>query len=714
MKSSLWTDRFLDALRYRADPTADAVVAAVFAHNDVDAVNTLFRSLVEHDQPEPRSLPPEVRRYFAQTLDLPPWADRDRIRRGEDLFQRLGPQLILSLLCAGLPSAYAAKKGGQVLHRTGRLQTDPKRRIMETAQLVMDVMAPGGLDADGRGVRTAQKVRLMHAAIRHLIRNHPRWGAKTWDEKWGTPINQEDLAGTLLTFSWQTIDTTRKLDARITRDDAEAYLHAWNVVGFLLGVDEDLLPTDMDEAGRLAGLIRKRQFAASLEGKEMTQALVEMMKELCPGRIFDGVPAEMIVHMVGHRTARMIGLQASWRSYPWYLATLQVMRLTNFIETNFFALPNLALGPHRRMAGLAEPFSRMVLEHVSLVPRGPNRSPFQIPTALRDEWKITDPPPVAAARARADRLAQQVMQAEPARFPAARVRAQRRSARGEPAAPPDRPWQMSLHWEDLLFAHWAVPEAAVRALLPDGLEPDTFGGRAWLSIVSLHLSDAQFNGLPKLPAFEHFPEASLGDFPELNVRTYVRYGGQQGVHFLSIDVPNWIMAKIFQHAFHLPSHHAEMSMTAGQPPITFRSRRTELDGPAPQYRCRYGPVGDELDLADGSLDRFLHVRDRMYIADEDGNLYRGEVAHPPWQLYAAEAMIDLNTMAEALRLPLPDPLTPDLRRYARATQSLGWPLERVEMEDAGGGATEGGGASVPVAAIAPPGRARRSGPRAET
>jgi hypothetical protein len=52
---------------------------------------------------------------------------------------------------------------------THRLINHPFRRIVETAQFVLDVMAPDGLGHSGRGVRSAQKVRLMHAAIRHLI-----------------------------------------------------------------------------------------------------------------------------------------------------------------------------------------------------------------------------------------------------------------------------------------------------------------------------------------------------------------------------------------------------------------------------------------------------------------------------------------------------------------------------------------------------------------
>ena len=75
----------------------------------------------------------------------------------------------MALACASLPACYAARKGVQVLHLTARLQSDPVRRIGEPAQLVLGVIAPGAPSPAGGGVRDAQKVRIMHAAVRHLI-----------------------------------------------------------------------------------------------------------------------------------------------------------------------------------------------------------------------------------------------------------------------------------------------------------------------------------------------------------------------------------------------------------------------------------------------------------------------------------------------------------------------------------------------------------------
>src|SRR4051812_28557126 len=92
---------------------------------------------------------------------------------------------------------------------------------------------------------------------------------------------------------------------------------------------------------------------------------------------------------------------------------------------------------------------------------------------------------------------------------------------------PDRPWVMSQRWNNLLFAHWAVPLAEVRRVVPAVLPLDTHSGTAWISMTPFYLSDLRPRGL--------FPFPLASQFPELNLRTYVTIGGKPGVYFFSLD-----------------------------------------------------------------------------------------------------------------------------------------------------------------------------------
>src|SRR4029453_9478056 len=121
----------------------------------------------------------------------------------------------------------------KVLASTSSFEANARRRILETAHFVLDVASNGGLSPDGRGIRAAQKVRLMHASVRMLVRR------RGWNEELhGVPINQQHLVGTMLSFSTVVIDGLRTMGIMVRDDEAEAWFHLWRVVGFMLGIDE--------------------------------------------------------------------------------------------------------------------------------------------------------------------------------------------------------------------------------------------------------------------------------------------------------------------------------------------------------------------------------------------------------------------------------------------------------------------------------------------
>ena len=146
--NSRWTDALLDRMRELGDPMADGAVAAVLEQGGVDAVNVIMHTLVRNDQPVPEGLPAQIRAYLAETQPLPEWADMRKIKRAQQLFETWGVEIAVCLFCASLPSSYAAAKGVKVLYLTARLDTDARRRVMETGQFLIDVLAVGGLETN--------------------------------------------------------------------------------------------------------------------------------------------------------------------------------------------------------------------------------------------------------------------------------------------------------------------------------------------------------------------------------------------------------------------------------------------------------------------------------------------------------------------------------------------------------------------------------------
>jgi hypothetical protein len=280
--------------------------------------------------------------------------------------------MIAILHCYALPFCYAGRKGVQVLALTARLTSNPARRVIETAQMVVDVMRPGGLGAEGSGIRTAQKVRLMHAGVRCLISQYPGW-----KPEFDLPINQEDLAGTLLSFSYISLDGLERLGYVLSPDELEGYLHAWKVVGHILGIRPEMLPVNYADAAALAARVAARQFAACEEGQYMTRALVQMLQHIVPGDVFDALPELLMRHFLGDRTADMLAI-APGRAAEILLGPLQLLAHTG----------STLIHSSSDLARVHERFGRALIEGIVLVGRGGKRIPFTVPTELLQAWGV--------------------------------------------------------------------------------------------------------------------------------------------------------------------------------------------------------------------------------------------------------------------------------------------------------------------------------------
>jgi uncharacterized protein (DUF2236 family) len=373
------TDAILDAARQRGDALADATVAAIFKAGDTPAVAQLLGSLMKDTQ-SPATLPAPVQDYFVATdrlLRAGPIRTADSTATGERVFAEHGPEIMMLLCCYSLPSSYAAKKGVQVLYRTAYLAKRPNRRLFETAQFIVDVLSPGGLGPGGRGVITAQKVRLMHAAIRHLIvvdKANP-WGAADL----GVPINQEDLLGTLMTFTWLILDGLRRLGVTLTPQEQQAYLDAWLVVGSLMGIEAQLLPRSVEEAVATTALIERRQVAESIQGREMMAALLGMMESNLP-KLFNTMPACLIREFLPQDVAAFMGVPA------------------HQFEETMLRLADEALRPLQRFvnreaqrSALARAFSIHLLRWMLHVELDGQPARFAIPDSLQEDWQIAPP-----------------------------------------------------------------------------------------------------------------------------------------------------------------------------------------------------------------------------------------------------------------------------------------------------------------------------------
>ncbi len=393
----LWTDAFLGGMRAHGDPTADPVVAEVFAQGALGDVNRLLTGMVRNDQPPPAELPPVVREYFATSaagVELDP----EIIRRGEQVFLKHGNLVLVILLCASLPECYVLARGVRVLYLTKDLGEHTFRRLLETCQMVLAVMSPGGLSPSGGGVRAAQKVRLMHAAIRHLVlspapepgsNGHPTSLAEalqqtTWDlEGRGLPVNQEDMAYTLLTFGYVIPRGLEALGVELLPEEREAFFLCWNHVGRLMGIREDLLAPNYQQGAWLFERIKALEGAPSVEGQYLMGKLMLCVREALP-HFADDLPPLLITELLDRQTLDFLGVRP--RGLLGGLAARAVLEAVR-----------VAAGLKRDVGRdslvgrqLWQWVSGRTLKHLCNLgqPPGWNRRVFEIPEQLASAWEL--------------------------------------------------------------------------------------------------------------------------------------------------------------------------------------------------------------------------------------------------------------------------------------------------------------------------------------
>jgi hypothetical protein len=359
------------------DPPADALIADLFDAHGHEGVGQLMADLLDSEWVGEGEVGGKAEAFLTAEREAG-FSDSTHLdatlTAGQAVFAEHGPEIILILGCYSLPAAYAAANGVKVLRQTDYLTNQPNRRLIETAQIIVDVMQPGGLAAGGIGQRSAEKTRIMHAAIRHLILHRPD---QPWDtEKLGVPINQEDLAATLMTFAFIAIDGLDKMHITTTQSERDSYLAAWREVGRIMGVAPELLPATFTHAEQLTRAIQADQVLSGVpptdplwnDGKLMTTPLLGVLD----AKMLPGVPAALMRLFLPVDVANGLGVPRR----P--IAD----RLIHGIVRVFGWLDRKVLERFSRRSRVLRHVSLDLLQMMLDWERGGSRQPFRIPDSL--------------------------------------------------------------------------------------------------------------------------------------------------------------------------------------------------------------------------------------------------------------------------------------------------------------------------------------------
>lgn len=324
-----WTPALLEKMRRTGDPLADRTLRRAMRGHEVPRINEIFRSFAADDAEVPPDAPPSFLRFVQCTRALPAGTDRAAAARGGDVMLGHATLTALALLLNSLPAGYAAPRLSTVLHMSHNLEKRPYRRALGVLQMLVNISKKDAYRDGGRAVVTAQKLRLLHAGVRHIVRTR----LPGFEARFGTPISQLDMIYTIMTFSVLVVDGLAALGVRLSDEDAADYFHMWQTYGLLQGIRPRWMPATLEE-GRAFCAAYAVEFCSAADnpsGVSLTRADLDMMRSLIPWPMrllgLGRAPEVYLLSMLGEEAAARVGVTPLRRHFwcKWLCMKLPVL-----------------------------------------------------------------------------------------------------------------------------------------------------------------------------------------------------------------------------------------------------------------------------------------------------------------------------------------------------------------------------------------------------
>jgi uncharacterized protein YqjF (DUF2071 family) len=192
---------------------------------------------------------------------------------------------------------------------------------------------------------------------------------------------------------------------------------------------------------------------------------------------------------------------------------------------------------------------------------------------------------------------------------------------------------LTARWSNLAILTYDVPPALLEPHLPAGLELDRRDGAAFASLVAFDFLDTRVWGVP-WPGFRQFPE--------INLRFYVKRGERRGVVFVREFVAKAAVAWLARAIYNEPYLVAPIDSRAADESsavVTVRRLRwrgrthvIEVTGSRPAFR----PAAD-------SQEHFFKEHQWGFGRDRRNRALAYEIRHPAWDVYPVRSWsVDLD------------------------------------------------------------------------
>lgn len=187
---------------------------------------------------------------------------------------------------------------------------------------------------------------------------------------------------------------------------------------------------------------------------------------------------------------------------------------------------------------------------------------------------------------------------------------------------PSRPF-LTAHWSHLLNVTYQVPPEILLPMVPPEIELDVQDGYAFASVVAFDFLETRVRGIT-IPFHVNFPE--------INLRFYIKHNGRRGVMFWKELVPRYCIALVARRIYNEPYEATRM--------------KSEITGSGESRRLvhefRYGgkshritaDFGSTLTIPEeGSVAHYFKEHELGVGVDHQGKTLQYEVKHPVWEVF---------------------------------------------------------------------------------
>ncbi|CUU58078.1 hypothetical protein (DUF2236) [Parafrankia irregularis] len=325
------------------DPEIDQIMANVFDNGQVAAVNTAIRPWVDNNDPLPTGLPAPLATWLQNHNKLPAWADMTKLKRAADFNRRKDTYLFMLYgLGSGIMSTVIPREAKSVYWSKGG--ADMKDRAAKTFTFGYDLSQLAAFEPSGQFIVTANKTRLVHATVRHILPTLPNWLAVA-DEPNKIPISNADILVTFHSLGTFVHSKLKEWKVPMSAADEEAFLHSWQVAISLLGVRDEYIPATWNDAHAQAAQVLTPILTHTFEGQELAEVLLGLVSEVDLG-LTRGFLNEFTRYVLGDQIANWLSLPRDYISagiikigWPSYIAFRE--GLLPLMPANFYLFDQL-------------------------------------------------------------------------------------------------------------------------------------------------------------------------------------------------------------------------------------------------------------------------------------------------------------------------------------------------------------------------------------